>query len=93
MNIKLKQLILTNKPNTMSYQIEFDHDTNTSKYIDNGCLVATLDFDNDVFESFLDEDVEQSILDDMYDEMVKEKNRYDYNCKMYSEPYSEYYRC
>jgi hypothetical protein len=55
--------------------------------------VATLDFDNDVFESFLDEDVEQSILDDMYDEMVKEKNRYDYNCKTYSEPYSEYYRC
>jgi hypothetical protein len=77
----------------MSYEIQYDEDTNTSKYIDNGLCVATLDFDNDVFESFLDEDVEQSILDDMYDEMVKEKNRYDYNCKMYSEPYSEYYRC
>lgn len=76
----------------MSYEIQYDYDTNTSKYIDNGLCIATLDFDNDVFESFLDEDVEQSILDDMYDEMMCEKRRYDYNCKMYSEPYSERYR-
>lgn len=61
----------------MSYEIQYNEDTNTSKYIENGLCIATLDFDNDVFESFLDEDVEQCILDGMYDEMMREKRRYD----------------
>lgn len=67
----------------MSYFIEHDHDTNTSKYFVDGCLIATLCFDTDTFtivdEDGFFEDAEQSVFDSMYDEMMREKNRYDAN--------------